>query len=512
MRINQPVSQCERVVDDGAFLVSKTDLKGRIVYANAAFVAISGFTEDELIGSAHNMVRHPDMPPAAFDDMWRALKAGRQWQGVVKNRCKNGDYYWVWANANPIWEDGHVVGFMSLRTRASREQIEQADAFFRTLREGRRGWTVRDGKPARTGPLGLAARLLHGAAARQVELMLGLLLAALAAHLAFDFAYITPRAWSAIDLLLALALAASVGRGLLRPLREFERRLLEFGAGRLVLDFAPMLAGASGSLRHALNTAIGNLAASTVTDLQQASQRVQSAADEVSATASSLSQSTSEQASAVEQTSSSLELTAGSVGRSAGHAQRTSSAAGQAARRASEGDSAVGATVRAMHDIAQRVALVDDIAYRTNMLALNAAIEAARAGASGRSFAVVAAEVGKLAESARATSAEIGQLAGDALSQATSTRDLFKTMLAEIEHASGLVDEMARACGEQSSGLDQISHAVAQVSSTTQHNASASEQLASTAASLSTQAGQLRGTLAQLRLEQRRELAAGAPA
>jgi PAS domain S-box-containing protein len=164
MRINQPVSQCERVVDDGAFLVSKTDLKGRIVYANAAFVAISGFTEDELIGSAHNMVRHPDMPPAAFDDMWRALKAGRQWQGVVKNRCKNGDYYWVWANANPIWEDGHVVGFMSLRTRASSEQIEQADAFYRTLREGRRAPRNRPPRSNRPRAVWNSPRARSGAA------------------------------------------------------------------------------------------------------------------------------------------------------------------------------------------------------------------------------------------------------------------------------------------------------------------------------------------------------------
>ncbi|OZB47357.1 MAG: chemotaxis protein, partial [Thiomonas sp. 14-66-4] len=102
MRNNQPVTQQEYVLKHDDFIVSKTDLKGRITFVNRTFVEISGFSEAELLGAPHNIVRHPDMPVEAYEDLWRTLKAGKAWQGMVKNRCKNGDFYWVMANANPI--------------------------------------------------------------------------------------------------------------------------------------------------------------------------------------------------------------------------------------------------------------------------------------------------------------------------------------------------------------------------------------------------------------------------
>ena len=109
MKINLPVSQREVAVGPRANILSTTDLKGVITYVNPDFIAISGFEEDELLGRSHNLVRHPDMPPAAFADLWRTLKAGRSWMGLVKNRCKNGDHYWVSAFATPVIRDGAVV-------------------------------------------------------------------------------------------------------------------------------------------------------------------------------------------------------------------------------------------------------------------------------------------------------------------------------------------------------------------------------------------------------------------
>ncbi len=139
MRVNMPVTNVEIQLREDTMIVSKTDLKGRITYINKDFIEISGFTEAELLDQPHNIIRHPDMPPEAFKDLWQTLQAGRPWVGMVKNRCKNGDHYWVQANAAPIFEGGHVTGYMSVRRKATRQQIEDAEKFYRELRDGQAG-------------------------------------------------------------------------------------------------------------------------------------------------------------------------------------------------------------------------------------------------------------------------------------------------------------------------------------------------------------------------------------
>ncbi|CAG0979172.1 partial Aerotaxis receptor, partial [Rhodocyclaceae bacterium] len=165
MRSNLPVTQNEYVLTDSDLIVSKTDLKGRITYVNRDFLRISGFTEAELIGEPHNIVRHPDMPAEAFEDLWNTLKAGRPWTGYVKNRCKNGDFYWVLANATPIWEGGQVAGYMSVRRKATQEAIAAHEDVYRRFREKRQGGLkIRYGKAVSGGEsvwgnMSLAARM-----------------------------------------------------------------------------------------------------------------------------------------------------------------------------------------------------------------------------------------------------------------------------------------------------------------------------------------------------------------
>jgi methyl-accepting chemotaxis protein len=137
MRINNPVTAVEHELAEGAQIVSKTDPKGVITYVNREFIRMSQFSEKELLGQAHNLVRHPDMPAAAFKDLWDTLKAGKPWNGIVKNRCKNGDFYWVDANVTPIREGGKVSGFLSVRTKPSRAQIDAASQLYALMREGR---------------------------------------------------------------------------------------------------------------------------------------------------------------------------------------------------------------------------------------------------------------------------------------------------------------------------------------------------------------------------------------
>lgn len=139
MRINQPVSGIEHPVPEGEVLVSKTDLRGIITYCNRAFLEVSGFCERELIGEPHNLIRHPDVPPEIFADLWKTIAAGNPWNGVVKNRCKNGDYYWVEANVTPLLEQGRTIGYVSLRYRASPAQIAAAERAYQAVRDGRPG-------------------------------------------------------------------------------------------------------------------------------------------------------------------------------------------------------------------------------------------------------------------------------------------------------------------------------------------------------------------------------------
>ncbi|WP_043750557.1 PAS domain-containing protein, partial [Imhoffiella purpurea] len=137
MRTNLPVTQIEHVMEDDQLIVSRTDLKGRITQINLDFIKISGFTEAELIGAPHNLVRHPDMPSAAFEDLWQTVKSGRPWTGMVKNRCKNGDYYWVEANVSPLREQGQIVGYISVRRKPTRGQIAEAESVYARLRAGK---------------------------------------------------------------------------------------------------------------------------------------------------------------------------------------------------------------------------------------------------------------------------------------------------------------------------------------------------------------------------------------
>ena len=136
MKINQPVTDHQRHMKPGSALISRTDLKGIITYVDQNFIDICGYSEDELMRKNHNIVRHPDMPPAAFQNLWDTIKAGQPWNGIVKNRAKNGDFYWVEANVAPVTRNGQIVEYISVRKEPSPEQISAAENLYRQLNSG----------------------------------------------------------------------------------------------------------------------------------------------------------------------------------------------------------------------------------------------------------------------------------------------------------------------------------------------------------------------------------------
>ncbi|MBP2297912.1 methyl-accepting chemotaxis protein [Azospirillum picis] len=182
MRLNEPITDREIVMEEGVLLVSRTDTGGRITFVNKAFADISGFAESELIGAPHNLIRHPHMPKEAFADLWATIRTGNPWEGLVKNRTKNGDFYWVRANVTPMVENGQVTGFISIRTKPSRDQVAAAEQLYADIRGGRaHHLTVRNGQPVARGATAALRRWSGSVAGRLALVLAAMILAMLAA-------------------------------------------------------------------------------------------------------------------------------------------------------------------------------------------------------------------------------------------------------------------------------------------------------------------------------------------
>ena len=304
---------------------------------------------------------------------------------------------------------------------------------------------------------------------------------------------------AAAAMLAALALGWSITRSITRPLADAVGVARRVADGDLTVRPQARSRDETGQLLGALGEMVERLTA-TLSAVRAAADQLSSASGQVSSTSQSLAQGASEQAASVEETSATLEQAAASVKGNADNAKLTAGIAQRAAQQARDGGVAVARTVADMQAIAERIGIVDDIAYQTNMLALNAAIEAARAGEHGKGFAVVAAEVRKLAERAQVAAREIGELAGGSVKQAEAAGALLEQMVPAIARTSELIEEINAASDEQASGIGQINQAVSQLNATTQQSASASEQLAATAEEMNGQATELQNQVARFRL------------
>ncbi len=490
MKNNQPITNNEVTFPAGEEIISTTDLKGLITSYNKTFLNISGFSAEELDGVNHNVVRHPEMPPAAFSDLWSNMKAENHWMGIIKNRCKNGDYYWVDAYVTPILQDGKVTGYESVRSKPSAERIRRAESIYTAINTDKKpvlgSFLQRMTLANRSILANIVSLSTAGAAIFTTISSFGTISYLFGAVVGLATSYVTNK-WALLPLTVALKVAQKEVNNPLMAL-IYTGRSDEIGQIQL-----PRM-----MLQAKIRTVLGRIndAAVSMSDLSvQSSTAVKGINQSIEAQAGE----TELVATAITEMTSSVHEVANTASHAATVAAEADTLSEQGVAHASGAADGLHVMTAAVNNIADVVAqlandtknidnilsVIQGVAEQTNLLALNAAIEAARAGEHGRGFAVVADEVRTLASRTQQSTEEIHTVI-DKLNKAVETAvavlgssqqsatesenlimnaiDSLKGIATEIHSINDLNAQIASAVKEQSSVSEEVSGNVNRIS------------------------------------------------